>query len=266
MSSSNIIKTAKAGKHSISAYRFEPVADYSVRQSHGEAPPGFVSYLDTFPPALGGGGSHHEYGDDGADHSSELMIAGVSEEENARQVQESFDRGFEEGKRQAERGLTNVFKALRDAVEDTAALRGQVLRETEEDILKLVITVSRKVIHQEIATDRLILAKIVAAAVNSASERDEVVVRLNPEDYRQVSAHRQIYLNGCGDDRQLELKSDDTVSPGGCIVETATGEIDARTETQLDEVFRRLLDERNNQIEIHPAIIVEREPHAYEEN
>jgi flagellar assembly protein FliH len=183
-----------------------------------------------------------------------------------RRVQEGYDKGIEEGKRQAERGLANVFRALREAVDELSGLREQVLREAEEDLLKLAIMVARKVIHQEIATDRLILAKVVAAAVNSASEREEIVIRLNPEDHRLVQAHKNLYLNGFNDDRLLDLKSDDSVAQGGCIVDTAMGEIDARTDAQLDEIFKRLLEEKKNFPGLPQTLVTERDHHAYEEN
>ena len=141
-----------------------------------------------------------------------------------------------------------------------------MLRESEEDLLKLAVMIARKVIHQEIATDRMILAKIVAAAVNSASEREDIVIRLNPEDHRLVAAHKHLYLNGFNDDRLLDLKSDDSVTPGGCIVDTAMGEIDARTDAQLDEIFRRLLEEKKNYTVIPQSMVTEREHYASEEN
>jgi flagellar assembly protein FliH len=162
--------------------------------------------------------------------------------------------------------LANVFKALREAMEELSGLHDQVLRESEEDLLKLAIMVARKVIHQEIATDRLILAKVVSAAIGSASERDEIVIRLNPDDHRVVTAHKNLYLGGCSDDRLMELKSDDSIPPGGCIVDTAMGEIDARTDAQLDEIFRRLLEEKNNTISLAPRLAGEKDHHAYEEN
>ncbi len=270
MSSCKIIKPGGVNDFTIAPFQFDVVSTASLPQPERYAS-AFVPFTDTLIPPGNGSAEREGRGDSpnhagGDDLPAVVQVAGVPEEEHFRQVQESYDRGFEDGKRQAERGLANVFKALRDAVEDLSGLRGHVLRETEEDILKLVFRIARKVIHQEIATDRLILAKVVSAAVCSSSERDEIVLRLNPDDHRLVTAHRNLYLNGLSDDRQLEIKSDDTVSPGGCIVDTIMGEIDARAETQLDEMFRRLLEEKNSSLVLSAKLPGEREPYAYEEN
>ncbi|MEA5114722.1 MAG: FliH/SctL family protein [Geobacteraceae bacterium] len=269
MSSCKIIKPGSVNGYTISPFQLEMVSTACVRQTE-QSDSAFMPFLDTLMPQGNVSADPldcSEAADQGDEGSPAVVqVIGIPEEEHVRQVQESYDRGFEDGKRQAERGLANVFKALRDAVEDLSGMRGHILRETEEDILKLVFRIARKVIHQEITTDRLILAKIVSAAVNSSSERDEIVLRLNPEDHRLVTAHKNLYLNGLSEDRQLELKADDSVSPGGCIVDTIMGEIDARAETQLDEMFRRLNEEKNSSVNLGAKLPGEREPYAYEEN
>jgi flagellar assembly protein FliH len=273
MSSSNIIKP-----NSVEGQRFEKFAFESILQNSGAMRPAsqmssFIPYLDTIPGCsnqASGQAAQGEFDQDHAVHEmreSEMPVpTGIPEEVHEQQVQESYEKGFEEGKRQAERGLANVFKALRDAVEDLVTLKEQVLRASEEDLLKLAVMIARKVIHQEITTDRLILAKVVSAAVSNASDRDELVIRLNPEDHRLVSAHKHLYLNGCSDERFVELRADDVIPPGGCIVDTVMGEIDARTDSQVDEILRRLLEEKSSLMSLPAPLAGEREQHAYDEN
>lgn len=273
MSSSNIIKPNAAAMAGIVPYRFAS-ADHAGLPSSGGSTSTFVPFLETLSgeaPAASGWLAQTGPDENMPEQGDSLAVReepppGISEEEVAQRVRDGYEKGFEEGKRQAERGLANVFRALREAVEDLDGLRDQVLRESEEDLLKLAVMIARKVIHQEIATDRMILAKIVAAAVSSASEREDIVIRLNPEDHRLVAAHKHLYLNGFNDDRLLDLKSDDSVTPGGCIVDTAMGEIDARTDAQLDEIFRRLLEEKKNYTVIPQSMVTEREQYASEEN
>lgn len=272
MSSSRILKPGSALAGCVESYRFDTVqGEFASPVSGGGS--GFVPFLDTiiaaspgFPAITGENPPLPEETPEDRPPAVVQPASGVSEEESLQLVQEAYERGVEEGKRQAERGLSSVFKALREAVEEVAGLREQILRECEEDLLKLAVMVARKVIHQEISMDRLILAKVVGAAVGSASERDEIVIRLNPDDHRLVSAHRHLYLSGVGDERLLELKSDDSIPHGSCIVDTAMGEIDARTDSQVDEILKRLLEERNTLLSIPPKLLVEREQHAYEEN
>jgi flagellar assembly protein FliH len=255
MSSSNIIKPNSAEGQRFEKFTFETILQKADTVRPACPAPAFVPFLETiFSDSIPSPeqGAHGEPGEDQAAWEpgvpEEVVPVGISEEVHLQEVQESYEKGFEEGKRQAERGLANVFKALRDAVEDLVALKENVLRASEEDLLKLAVMIARKVIHQEIATDRLILAKVVS------------------EDHRLVSAHKHLYLGGCSDERLVELRADDVIAPGECIVDTVMGEIDARTDSQLDEIFRRLLDEKTSTMSLPANPAGEREHHAYDEN
>ena len=171
-------------------------------------------------------------------------VKAIAEEELDRQLLESFDRGVLEGRRQAEKGLTNVFKALRDAVANVSTLWDKIVRDSEDDLLKLTMMVAKKVIQQEMIQDRRILANLVTAAVNSTAEREEVVIRLNPEDYKVINDNKQIFLVAVSGEKQMVLKPDESILPGGCIVDTTVGAIDARVDAQLDEIYQRLREEK----------------------
>jgi len=193
--------------------------------------------------------------------SLEGMIV-LSEEEFQAKVDELYRNGMDEGRRQAERGLANVFKSLRDGVTALTGLRSRLLKESEEDLLKLSVMIARKIVQREIAQDPAILAAIIAAAVGGCAERDRVVVRLNPGDYAVVAANRQTFLAGIGDDAPITFTPDEGVGPGGCLVETATGTVDARIESQLDEIYRTLLEERSEPVETAPPAPAQPEPRA----
>lgn len=273
MSSSRVIKA--------SAIRGEAIADFLFRTleegtqgGDGDAPEGgFVPYAglkNGAMPLVSQSGSPDEGGnvtvvEDTHAAELELRLRAMEEEAGAR-VQEAYDRGMEEGQRLAERGLSNVFKSLREAVEDVISLRDQVFRECEEDLLRLSLMVAGTIIRQEIAQDRSILAKVVATALENSKENDEVLIRLNPEDYKLVSSHKQAYLQGVGDRKSLNLKPDDSVSVGGCIVDTVMGEVDARLETQLEEMYRHLAGDRGGLVGLTGKNRDDGEQYAYEES
>lgn len=168
----------------------------------------------------------------------------VSEEEAQLKLEEAFQKGVDEGRQGAERGLANVFKSLREGIAGINGLREKVLRESEDDLLKLSIMVAKKIIQQEISQNPQILANIVAATISSCVELDKINIRLNPEDHELVAANRQLYLSGSSQNMQITLTPDDGIMSGGCMVETVTGTIDARIEVQLDEIYRSFMEER----------------------
>ncbi len=168
----------------------------------------------------------------------------ISEEELNSQLHAAFENGLVEGKNLAERGLFNVFKALRTASEGIHTLREKVLRESEDELLNLIIMVARKVILREVSQDHSILSEVVQNALSGLSSRDEITVRLNPEDYTQVTTgHDDVLRKELISDR-MSLKPDPTVLSGCCMIDTEMGTINASIDAQLDEIYRRLLEER----------------------
>lgn len=259
---SRIIKAGEASLHTPQGFTFGRIL---AEASSQELPPGVSGFV---PLSLGFAPGGEELPDPAASiaedsdppmPSLEGMIV-LSEEDFQAKVDEIYRNGMDEGRRQAERGLANVFKSLRDGVSAVTGLRSRVFKESEEDILKLAVMVARKIVQQEITQDPVILASIIAAAVGGCTERDRVVVRLNPNDYAVVAANRQAFLAGLGDDVPITLTPDDGVGPGGCLVETATGTVDARIESQLDEIYRTLLEERSAPAEAASPAPVEPEP------
>lgn len=262
---SRIIKAGETAQHAPQGFTFgRLLAGDAPSQT---PPPGASGFV---PLSLGSGSAVLGLPDPAASvaappgpamASLEGMIV-LSEEEFQAKVDELYRNGMDEGRRQAERGLANVFKSLRDGVSALTALRSRVLKESEEDLLKLSVMIARKIVQREIAQDPAILAAIIAAAVGGCAERDRVVVRLNPNDHAVVAANRQAFLAVLGDDAPITLTPDDGVGPGGCLVETATGTVDARIESQLDEIYRTLLEERSVPPETVPAAAAEPEPRA----
>lgn len=259
---SRIIKAGETSRYSPQGFSFGRILDDMQDQESRPLGSGFV------PMSLGVGGAGYGLHDPAASVAEapepampnlEGMIV-LSEEEFQAKVDEMYRNGMDEGRRQAERGLANVFKSLRDGVTALTGLRSRLLKESEEDLLTLAVMIARKIVQREISQDPGILASIIASAVGGCTERDRVVVHLNPDDYGLVSANRQTFLSGLGDDFPITLSPNEDVGPGGCLVETSTGTVDARIESQIDEIYRTLLEERSVQAEAPVAAPPEPEP------
>jgi len=224
----------------VESLAFRPISQAAAGQAADVAAGAFVplGIFDT-SELHGGAESQGEQPEIAAPPSVTLI-----EEELQRRLGESFQNGLIEGKNLAERGLLNVYRSLRIAAEDVHALREKIMRESEDEIVELVMMVSRKVILREVTQDRKILAGVVKAALAAVSERDEITVRLNPDDYILVTSNHEEYFRKELMTDRMRLKSDPTLAQGFCQIDSEMGTIDAGIDSQLNEIFRRLLDER----------------------
>ena len=168
----------------------------------------------------------------------------VPDEDMQKIQEESYQRGLEDGKSLAERGLQHVFRSLRTAVEDLQLLREKVLRESEDHLLDLVMAVSRKVLLREVRQDRQIVVKVIQKAIADLLKTDDLVIRVNPDDHALITSSADSLLKNEISAARFQLKPDPAVMIGGCLVETGLGTVDARIEAQLEEIFRAMQEEQ----------------------
>lgn len=241
MSSSRIIKSLKLETHDLTEFSFHPIGQTAAKTASGSA--GCFVPMALFDSSGLAGAIANTPAEQ--DTSQEPAGVTLTEEDLNRRLHESFQNGLLEGKNLTERGLLNVFRSLRTAAEDLLALREKVVRESEDELVKLIMKVARKVILREVAQDRRILSNVVQAAIADLSERDEIIIRLNPDDYALVTTSREDYLRKELLTDKMQLKPDSSVLPGSCQIDTEMGTIDAGIDAQLDEIFRRLQEERS---------------------
>jgi flagellar assembly protein FliH len=168
----------------------------------------------------------------------------ILEEEALGMVRQAREEGLKEGRAQAEAEFSAAGQALAEALAGIAALRGRVLHEAEEDLLKLSVLIARKVVLREIACDPGILAGLVRGGLELASDGGEVVARLNPDEFAVVGETRA-FQELLRENPRISLKGDPVVGRAGCLLETARGNIEAGVDSQLGEIMRRLLEEKS---------------------
>ena len=255
MSSSRIIKSLENAPDDLAEFSFKPIGQLALstpREADAvftsiatpEKTTGFIP-MELFDPSRISADNLSE--EESLQESlQEPPGITLSEEELDQRLRESFQSGLQEGKNLAERGLLNVFTSLRTAAEGLHLLRDKVMRESEDELIRLIMMVAAKVILREVAQDRKqIVADVVKAATASLSARDEVFIHLHPDDYAQVTASREEYFRQELFTERMQFKADPEVFPGSCRVDTEMGTIDASFDSQLDEIFRRLQEERS---------------------
>jgi flagellar assembly protein FliH len=254
MSLSRVIKSGSYGERPVAAYSYDNFQSRPVQGFHGGG--------DGFMPSFADNGSPPPADDvqeniadssfaEGVEENSGMLM--ISEEELDNRIQEAYARGIEEERKQADEDLAGICSALTAAVSIVSKMRERIVKESEEELLKLAFMVAKKIIRQEIKHDRQIMTLLVSEALREFPEQHDIVLCLHPEDYKVISSNRELFLTGVGDERQITLKSDEAMTLGGCVVESSAGIIDARIEAQLDEIYRNLIEERSILFDISDA-------------
>lgn len=126
--------------------------------------------------------------------------------------------------------------------------RASALHEIERDVLKLSLKIAEKIIGREIEKDETIRGEIILTALRQARQQEMMTVRVNAADLPLVEKMRE-KIDAFGRARYLDFVADQAVKKGGCLIESASGTIDARLETQLRVFEKALLAQTANQSE-----------------
>jgi flagellar assembly protein FliH len=176
-----------------------------------------------------------------------LVEDSASAEERAAAMRaEAEHRGYEAG---LERGLAEARARTEQAVEAFAAaerslaeLHDRYVAETEAAAVDLAFQIAEKVIGATIASDREAVLGVVSGALLRTTDRDHLVLEVNPGDFELVRDSAAELAARLGGISRMEVVSERRVEAGGCVVRTEAGEIDARVSSQLERV-RQLLSE-----------------------
>jgi len=118
--------------------------------------------------------------------------------------------------------------------------RQRLLASAKKDLLRLAVAVAEKILRREVARDDEVAVEMAARALAEARQRREVTLRIHPADAEAVRRSHERLLSALSRTRVLELREDPAVAPGGALVETEAGIIDARLETQLEAIAAAL--------------------------
>jgi len=148
------------------------------------------------------------------------------------------EAGFAEGNAEAERLVQRTQIVLQRAQDK----RAEILQETEQEIVNLVLLLARKVIKVISESQRNVIISNVVQALRKVKGKGDIIVRVNMADVKLSTEHLKDFINLAEGAKSLQIVEDSSVDEGGCVIETDFGEIDARISSQLAELEARILE------------------------
>lgn len=154
--------------------------------------------------------------------------------------QEAYAKGFAEG---VQKGSEMERVNLRSTAETVSAffrelsrLREEIFRNSEKEVLDLAFAIAEKVVHQEVSVNRSAASAVLKSAMMHVLDREGLRIRLSPLDYHHLTEVNPDAIRGLEELRNAEIETDESIGPGGVVIETLFGEVDARVDRQLNEV------------------------------
>jgi flagellar assembly protein FliH len=162
-------------------------------------------------------------------------------------LEDAWQKGYDEGNESAKDQYAGIIMEAEAARESAMEEHDTVLAGIEAEIVDLVTEVSKRVIGNELATNRDSIISLVRLALEKCSNKNNLVLKVAPGDYEYLVENRDrlnMMVQGTGD---MEIRQNQSLEPGSCLVETSFGSVDASAQTRLrkiEEAFREILEGR----------------------
>lgn len=165
-------------------------------------------------------------------------------EEAKRQAHEQGRReGHEAGLQEGLAKAREVLKQFDGAIKDAVGQRATLLDEAKQQVLDLVLRISRKVTFDAIEADPEATLKLIAGVIDTLLDRSRLKIKVNPDHLPIVEQNIDTFLQGSATIKEIKIEPDPRVRYGGCFIETPTGDIDARVESQFEVIEEAILSD-----------------------
>lgn len=131
-----------------------------------------------------------------------------------------------------EQAAAIVVRARIDAAREAAA--------QTDTVVTLALDVAHTILGREAASGPDVLRDVAKRALQRVRRARRIVLRVNPADANLATQQLRAWLPAGTEPDSLGVEVDPSVEPGGVVIESDLGRIDARLEKQLDAIAHAL--------------------------
>jgi flagellar assembly protein FliH len=153
-------------------------------------------------------------------------------------LESAREQGLQQGQAAAEVQSRQLLNTLRDVIGSVRDAREQYVADIADEAVEIVFAAIVRILGEAFEQHDTVVAAV-QEALRCSRERRRLVVRVAPRDFPVINSHRDVLFEGASAS-ELEVVADEQVKLGGCLLEGASGDLDARLETQVQRLRETL--------------------------
>jgi flagellar assembly protein FliH len=170
-------------------------------------------------------------------------VKAVTEEEIQAREQQAWQKGFAaasaQSQEEVEKAVSAERVALAAALAEFAQGREVYYQRIEGEIVRLVLSIARKVLHRESQVDPMLLTGMVRVALERIAQGTVVTLKVPPS---QAESWRTAVRSMPRKDLTIEVVADESLNVPSCVILTEMGSTEVSLEAHLEEIERGFLD------------------------
>lgn len=169
-----------------------------------------------------------------AEKKAELLYADA--------LQNAKEEGYRHGEELAQQHYNNLLADANEFKERSKKAYEDALASLEHDIIALVLDIAAKVVGDEILNNEEAILGIVRETIASCNNRENVVLKVSPEDYEIVVANEENLRMNIKGLNELEIRKDGSLAKGSCVIDTEFGSIDGSYDVRLESIRKAFFE------------------------
>lgn len=153
------------------------------------------------------------------------------------EIQRIRSEAFQAGKAAALEEQRVAWKNQVDRVatlsREVEQIRDAVFARSIQDTAEAVVLIAWQILRRELAVPGHQVEALVRSVMSDLRSGDDIFVRVSAEDESRLRDVLPALADELGSETKLRIEAHPSISPGGVIVETTWGRVDATVETQM---------------------------------
>jgi flagellar assembly protein FliH len=158
---------------------------------------------------------------------------------------QGFDSGYEQGIKLAEAEVKQQYEDVvlqaEQLVEQAFIVKNQIIAEAEPFLLELSVQIAEKIIQKQLSVDSEYQKELIQKLLSRKRDKGVITLCVSPTQFMVMNASREELSRSIDAQAELQIIPDASVQDHGCVIRSALGTIDARIDTQLNEIKKALL-------------------------
>ena len=138
--------------------------------------------------------------------------------------------------------LKSTLPAMQVAADELVLEREKWMADWEKIAVQLSLAVAEKMLRRKLNAEPEISTEMIRGVLELAAGTPHITLKLNPKDLELLGEHAEEVVRSMASCGQATLVSDESISSGGCVIQTQHGVIDAEIENQLERIASELLE------------------------
>jgi flagellar assembly protein FliH len=158
--------------------------------------------------------------------------------------QEGYKLGLDEGHKKAFEDHSEAIKANLQEMSTVLAsiknMKKEICSFNESHMVQLLFHMAARLTHDHLKVENQPIVDIIKQAVELAQSEESVTVHVSEKQIaflETLQAQKKVELDFLD---KVKFISNSNITPGGCIVETNYGEVDARVEQRIEKLWETL--------------------------